>query len=563
MSETVDHTAVREPVTKVTDRLLNERLAPSHRVWVDIAGLLEGIVALQVSDVRPGEPIVVRWRVEHGLGGIRGQLYTVQFRIDGELVHQRSGIPVKDATVNGGMYTVVSAGNWQTETVLITQPVLAQNIYRWGQRKLTAHVFTEVAADRKFDGSTRFRIVREAMNASWWEWRVPQFQSIAWKTGYRMAGAFVNRARFASMRSVSVELCEVRSERNPGIDPCGYFGVETQTRRNVGAGGAVDFSFGRKHDWSWIVDVVYIIKGPINKTFAYAAWIEATDQFGNVYSGFCSTRRSRHIFVPKSKRLAAVAAQTASLNAIAFIWMTFLSVTYKLLATYFATIAKDPPDPEFLVHERVPREALPLLEGNGSDHYPASTRLVREAANLAGLEQARTGIRARLIGARMLGAEEALSMQQQDYVELEEEMQQLARGLGDLVAEVERELQDEKQLAPESFDRFIGSLGQGRLPDELRHAIEHDPLGSNEVFDFEALVRNPEVISIVRANGPFVRPLVEALQSFVGEIAQERESILQGEEYVRVSSRPSDVDNHEGVSDDEDPRQRRKRKCDC
>lgn len=376
-----------------------------------------------------------------------------------------------------------------------------------------------------------------------------------------MAGTFVNRARFASIRSVSVELCEVRSEEDPQIDPCAFQGVETQSRSQIRAGGHADFSFARKHDWSWLTDVVYVVKGPINKTFAYAVWIEAVDEFGNVYRG-CSARRHRHVFVPKGKRLAGVAAQTASINALAFIVFKFLSIGWKIAATAFAKIAKDPPDPDFDVSNKVSHDAIamPVFDLE----LPATIKLIQDIALLAGLEEARTQIRAKLIGARIIDDENALNFQKRAYVEVEEAMVALGEGLTQHLEAVERELQNDERFEPERLARLLSSVAHGGLPENFQQAFDRREFGSDELFELQALTRDADFRSLVTDNGPSLLPLIQALQGFVGEISLQRDEVMAGEEYVRARSPSSSQSAHLREDPDAAPLPaRRTRGSDC
>jgi hypothetical protein len=526
--------------SKVSDRLITEREG-TLKVGVELADLFDGSVELVVGNVVPGEPIRVRWRVVLGLRGTDSTLFSIRLLINGQPVHERAGMSAAQATVGSVAVLGASDGqNFQDETVVIGDPNIARNVYRFGSKTLSAEVRGQGGTAPEFVGSIRFRVVPEPLDASWWEWRVPAFESIPWKTGYTLVGAFVNRSRFAIMDLVNVELSEVRSEENPQINPCDFFPVQVQNRSGIGPGRDAVFSFALKHDWSWIIDVIYVIKGPINKTFAYAVFFEVTDQFGNVYDGQCSARRSRHIYVPKSKRLAGVAAQTASANAVALIWNTPLAVAYKLLATYYATIAKDPPAPDLRFHE--PVEIVPLRlshwpEEGGAASFNNIKSMLETAAHLAALENARTVTRARLLGARLAGDETGVEKQRDGYMEIEQAMIAMAGKLGEMLHAVQKEVDEEPQFHPKNFEPLLRGLSRMGLPEQTRRAMSEAGADLGEINGLSALLRDPEVVELACANGLFLLSFVTSLQLFVREVQGEREIVHAGETYVPVPGR--------------------------
>ena len=187
---------------KVSDRLITERERWLKVGW-GLGELLDGSVELAVGNIVPGEPIRVRWRVVLGLRGTDAVSFSIRLFIDGQLVHVRTGIPAEQATVGGGVMAaaIPASGdhNTQVETIVVGDPNLARSVYRIGAKQLSAEVrggastvsefvvggntfSTEVqgagSKAAEFAGSIRFRVVPETVDATWWEWRVPAFESI-------------------------------------------------------------------------------------------------------------------------------------------------------------------------------------------------------------------------------------------------------------------------------------------------------------------------------------------------------------------------------------------------
>jgi hypothetical protein len=240
---------------KITDRLSTGR---ERRYSVDgpLADLLTGSVDLMTTNIVPGEPIQVKWRVTLGLAGTDTTSFSIKLFVDNQPVYERSGIPAAEATVSGVTASLVAGSQkYQAATVAITDPNIARNVYRIGKKTLRAEIRGPGAANPEFQGSVRFRVVPEPLDASWWEWRVPAFESVGWKTGYNLVGDFINRSRFASIAQLNAELSEVRSEEDPQINPCDYVPVQMQTRELVAPGGRAGLTFGLLHDWKWLVPV--------------------------------------------------------------------------------------------------------------------------------------------------------------------------------------------------------------------------------------------------------------------------------------------------------------------
>src|SRR5688572_5265905 len=154
-----------------SDRLrYTARESSGFKVAVELGELLDGAVDVEVANVVPGEPLKVRWRVALGLRGTDSQAFDVRLLVDGRVVHERGGIPASQATIGGGAYVKVGDLNYQSETVVIGDPAIAQFLYKIGKKQLIAEVRAAGSKGApEFTGAARFRVVAESFDSSWWE----------------------------------------------------------------------------------------------------------------------------------------------------------------------------------------------------------------------------------------------------------------------------------------------------------------------------------------------------------------------------------------------------------
>jgi hypothetical protein len=244
--------------------------------------------------------------------------------------------------------------------------------------------------------------------------------------------------------------------------------------------------------------------------------------------------------VPKKKRLAAVAAQTAMANAAFWAGMFTWPIAggWYGVAHFNGEIAKDPPKPECNPDE-VEVTELPLPRGLDEEarRFPETVALLRAAARLAALENARTVSRSRMMGARLTGEGETLRRQQDGYARIEREMSELSARLGEILRGVQREVEEEPRLHRENLEPLLRGLAREGLSEEMRRGLEEAGLSTAEVNGLAATLRDREFIELASANGLFLASFVGSLQDFVQEVRGDREAVLAGEEYVHVAER--------------------------
>jgi hypothetical protein len=228
---------------------------------------------VELGNLVPGQPLQINWRFTRFMDvkapdwGLtwRG-LITARFFVEGQLVHERGGIPVTGES-NG-------TGN-QVENIIVRDPTIAKNVYRFGRKWLEIEILrNDKPATSPYRWGQYFWVIPEPVDASWWQWRVAPFEEVDWKEGYSLIGDFTNRSRFAEIETLTVELSEVRLEDNPQINPCDYFADREQIKKEAqiaARGGHVAIKFDFLHDWGWLAPGAFVITGPLSKLFGYAA----------------------------------------------------------------------------------------------------------------------------------------------------------------------------------------------------------------------------------------------------------------------------------------------------
>lgn len=529
----------------VTDTLSHLHRPSKSKIFKEVYELRGGFVELDVADIVPGEPIQVRWRIVlDALGSLAPKTVDVSFTLEGFVIHQRLKFASAGATV-GGIASIMRDQGFQNESIIIADQSVARSIYRIPDDRATRRLELKVEVsgtdgeEPTFTGAVRFRLVREATDASWWEWRVPTFESVAWKTGYSLVGDFVNRLRFARVELVTAELSEVRSEDDPSINPCDYHPIQIQTRNSVAVGARGSFQFSLLHDWKWIMSASYVILGPINKTFAYGVYFHFTDEFGNIYRGQCSSRRSRHVGVSKGKRLAGVAAQTAAANAAFWAATIFgwpIAAGWYGVAAGMGAIAKDPPAPDLAFNEEVEPEELKLAPwpDNSKEPFLEMLKLLELAAELIQLENGRTRVRAKLMGARIAGDHVAVRRQTSTYHAFESRMAEIASDLEKILPLVRIEIEADKKLIPDLLRPSLDAMFDHGLSSAAKAELVRHEFADEYVRGLEVVSNDRDSIDLARNNGKSLTPFVVSLVRFVDEIRGEQALVLAGEHYVHV-----------------------------
>jgi hypothetical protein len=419
------------------------------------------------------------------------------------------------------------------------------------------------------------------VDATWWQWRSPDFENIEWKEEYTLVGDFINKLKFAKVQSLTVELSEVRSEDNPQINPCDYLPVKTEFRNQIPAGSDVGLSFARRHDWSWLMPGTFAITGPTEKEFAYAVQFYFTDEYNNSYDGVCSSRIERLVAVSDGKMRAAATAMAAATAAVAFLataaamaagiitavgaagFLAAAGVAYSTAAAA-ATVAYDPPSPDPNYREPVSIASVKPIQ---QPDRPATTKeleallsLLETAAWVLALESARTLTRARLMGARVFGDDAAVELHRQGYLKIERKMAEAADKLGRLLPEAQKQAEASGFFDRDRLSAWLDALAQAGFSQPMFELMKKAGLDDSQISRLAALITHRAFIELAKAIGLAVKPLVVHLQHLVEEVRKERETVLAGETYVPAPRQPETAFEEE-VYPDPEARLRPKPRC--
>jgi len=475
---------------------------------------IEGFVSVDVTNVVPGQPIDVVWEfVCFGLPPVPDGL-KLRILIDGRQVLERHGVVILNKQPTNEQL------NLSNDDKLV--------IYKFGTHMATVELSSERGAVWR-SGSERFRVVREPVDQSWWTWKAPTFESIKWKTGYSLTADFHNRCKFANLSVVTAELSEVRETID--INPCDYYATNVQHLNHIAVGQKAALIFNFKHEWSWFFPAAYLFKGPINKTFAYAAFVSVVDEFGNIHQPFCSSRLIRHVGVSKAKKLALVAAQAAVVAAAGTAWFAFpFAALMYGIATGMAQLAKDPPEPDF--DPSLPPEGS---QARGDEELltklPAalasSRDFIRIVNDVLRMEAYRTVVRSKMVGAAIRENSDGFAELSTEYERVHERLSALSENLVEV-----------GQKAADEFESEIlaNRASEAGLSADQKSLIL-DALSSRQtIIGLESLLRSEEIAEVIDAELNPIPVLATAVRGFVDEFLAERDAVLRGEEYVYAES---------------------------
>ncbi len=559
MSKVVIDRAFIEPTGEIAKKM--ERMRSLFRLLID----------LMVDNVYPGQPIPVRWAFNMGMT-LGVDAVNVRFRIDGISVHEDSGIATgPDGTGERKM------------SLTIADADAAKKVYRIGLRRLDIEI--DVGQRALYRGHRPFHVMREPMDASWWQWRDARFAEYKWKEPYQLAGRFLNKGH-STLATVWFGLTEVRRDDDPTVAPCDYYPEEPDTRlqSNLTPDSTTPVTFPRTHDWKWLTSGSWTpTSGPTTKLFAYSVAFYAVDEFGNQYAtaedAYCSDAIERRVTVSDSKLGAAGSAAYFAAGALSLMiaaglmaaglvtaWLAagLVATAAGLYATAssFAYLANDPPEPDPSYREPVAVADIPRFNweaANGAMGLQALRRFMEAAARIIALENARTLTRARMISARIFREPQFIELHQRGYLRIEQEMEERASEMHQLLPEVRAEISHIDGLDADAFVAMLDRMSATGLSTDLYNQLAKAQVSSDVARDLAALLRDPDLAEFARENGITLAPLAAGVSRFVRAVRAEREAILAGED---ACSPPGET---RFGSDDETERsdRPRKRRCCC
>lgn len=516
---------------------------PTHSLIWRFPDLFQLLLEVKLGDdtLVPGQPLELQWRLnESGIDGVSH----ARIFIDGHLVREHPDVPVSSAQKGTG---------WIDEQkITIQDPGVAALIYRFGSRLVEIEIRS---GDRLQRARRAFTVIPEpftlswAQRESWWWWQGSSSQNFEWKEPFELVGDFVNKAKFARIGKVDVRLAAALVDQTePFVDPCdlAYGGAVTATAADLPPKASHTFRFPLYYDWEWLTPGVFVV-GDVSKSYNYNVWVHATDQYGNVYEG-CTPMMHRIVSVSEEKwgfgmsaMALTVTAAGLAIAAAATSWTIFggIGLGAAAAATYAAAgsaaaKAYDPPEPDANFRERVEPERPELAEWpreKGLPELRAYRELIERTMRLLALEDARTVTRARLMGARLAGDDDSAHMQEQAYMELVDEMKEIAAPLEDIALRARQELEQHPAFESDWLAEN-DTFSDAGYPPELEVELRRLGASGRTLHGLRTAAGSATLAELLEVNGLSLVQIASALQLVVREVESRSESVLAGEEYV-------------------------------
>ncbi len=395
---------------------------------------------LEPTAVRPGEPVPIEWGLFSTLkeGGHLGPVVARVSLESGNIeLYESQPTPLHRAG-----YLFESGAQHATALVPAYGPA-ANALYRIGSTPLRIDVATK-GIPTVFSESAYLEVVREFVNADWWEWtdviRTPDPASpdpgltplfpfekryqVAINHPFTFVGRIVNRCKSPnSTLSGSVTLIETAVDTNTDTE------LETASF-TIGPGAYQEIVFKPiTKNWTWLVSKVWVYNPSEKreKTFLYRIRFRFSDSFGNFYADTDSLRVWMDVRVTKEKKDYASGALAAlGLSAIASIFSFGSAASLvQAIANGLGDKALDPPEPDPAY--RTPVRVRPPLPAQAVDpknpHLRNFLDLLRFAERAVALMDALGEVHCRLLGARIAEDSDAIALQRRSYRSIERNLQ--------------------------------------------------------------------------------------------------------------------------------------------
>lgn len=441
----------------------------------------------------PGEPVPIAWRIQNfctDLGAI-----TARVTFQGTELYRSNAIAVGLQDVEKGEDLEIRPGTTLTPT-----------FYRIGTKQITVEVTGTGADPGPYTATTTVTVLPEPVAATWAFTMPAQASTFDWKATYTVTGRLTNPAH-ATMSPTSLVLDETSNigpaiERNasPLIGPLtpGAFGSEV---------------WSVVQTWSWLIPGVWIPSGPQGGAFTYTVTVAMQDEFGNAYPA--TTSLPLTVIVRVSTKKLALATSALAAFEIA---TTLLALAFLALAGYYTAVAApalfaaagaafgvasgagagalDPPVPDFDYRHIVPISLLDWPAQLGSESTLAPTIAVFALLDRTNkLEAAMTATEARLAGARIDRADDAIRLQANEYRDLRGSLLMAVEHIPDAVLAAVETAEAERVLRPPataSARKALREWSSNGLPSKLRRAARASGLSTQHLSDFEQTLRSPD-----------------------------------------------------------------------
>lgn len=394
---------------------------------------------------------------------------------------------------------------------------LGKNIYAFGDHQLTMEISTNGKDAGPYVDTSILTVIPEAIDSSWWIWSDLNYRTgvydpapFYWKEDYTLSGFCFNKTIANIGLNFNVTLLE--TDDTGSVTTHETISETLPAITTVENGGApVLFFQPIKQEWTWLADAVWLVVGPLHRTFVYNVKVDVRDDYGNPYQ-FLSTPLALTVNVSDKKQKLQESAAATGFGAIAstiisiFVpWAGIVAGASGTASQVLGAYAKDPPeaDKEFLKIVAPDPFLLPK-------QIQADSRLKEFGDFIRGVHEMVNGMMAlskvegKLMGAQLKNNEEGIRLQKQSYKEIINRILKTADKLSGITETATLSLlkngilqQDDgkpivtgkKKISPERLSGQLRKVGLGKRVLPVAIEISKDPKKLKMILSEDGLIR--------------------------------------------------------------------------
>jgi hypothetical protein len=484
-------------------------------------------LAVDGGAVKPGEVPFVSWQLTNDCSDLGGAVTAAVFFGSDQLYPTSASIPVAPLGIAS-----------EVHKQLTVSASAAAKLFVVGQHTLELRVTSSTTPAKTFIATAQLKVVPDPIGFIF-SWTKPTvtfsfltgFSGIAsWHQVYKVAAAVTNSTTFSTLTVAGIIIAE--STTTPGISAAGAMAVSPPGAAAPGAAAAFELPPpDMLKAWAWIDPTTFDLSGPTSVVFSYDAAFKVTDEFGNGYPPSPLPVPTLFVTVAVSPAKRALQAQAAgelksaaaalavaagSLNP----WAAVVGFALWGLAIWHKAQADDPPLPDFGYDERV--QVVPAVHDLRREDAPPWAEPLAVMLNL--LERARaaqealTRIHAKILGARIDGAAEALRMQAADYRAALARLQAAAAEVENVAALTAEQLATDERTSAEQLAADLEGLRSGATVDATRQAWQDNGLPEEAFEDLHRRTAQLEDVAPLGSMLPVIaRHSVELAQALTEE----------------------------------------------
>jgi hypothetical protein len=473
--------------------------------------------------VKPGEVPFVSWQLANDCSDLGGAVTAAVFFGSDQLYATSAPIPVGPLGSVG-----------EVHKQLTVPASAAAKLFVVGQHTLELRVTSSTTPAKTFKATALLTVELESLGSTFL-WTQPAVTmsstgvftgAATWHKVYDVAGVLTNMSAFSSLTVAGITITEATT--TPGISAAGAMPVGAPGPLAPGAATTLAVSRLFK-TWTWINPTTFALSGPTSVPFTYLAAATLTDEFGNVYPPLTSPTLTVTVAVSAAKlalqaqaaaelkaAAAALAAAAGSLNPLAAV------VGFALwgLAIWHKGQADDPPVPDFGYDERVRVEPAvhELRREDAPPWAPPMAAVLNLLERARAAQEALARIHAKILGARVDGAAEALRLQADDYRAALARLQAAAAELGNAAALAAEQLATDERMAAERLAADLEALRSGATLDAARQAWRDNRLPEEAFEDLHRrIVQLADVAPLGSTLPVIVQHTIELAQALTDE----------------------------------------------